>query len=378
MEKFDDRKFIKKAVEKRMGKFLPILDRYIIKKFLGTYIFSIILIISIAVVFDFNERLDKFIKNDAPVRAIIFDYYMNFVPYYVNLFSALFVFIAVIFFTSKLADNSEIIAMLSAGVGFNRLMRPYLISATIIAISSFALNSFIIPPANATRINFENTYIKNKRKDHAERIQMMLEPGVIAYLGRYYDEQKQGYSFSLDRFEGQALKSRLTAKKVTYDSLYNWTIHDYSIRNFNGMKEDIITGEKLDTVLAFVPKDFLISVNDFEQMTTPELYKYIKRQKEKGIANIQGFEIEFHKRFASIASAFILTLIGASLSSRKVKGGMGLNIGIGMLLSVSYILFMTVSSTFAVSGSMSPFLAAWVPNIIFAFIAAYLYRKAPN
>lgn len=361
-----------------MNKFLSILDIYIIKKFLGTYIFSIMLIISIAVVFDINERLDKFIRNEAPLTAIIFDYYVNFVPYYINLFSALFVFIAVIFFTSKLADNSEIIAMLSAGMSFNRLMKPYMISAGLIAISSFLLTSFIIPPANVTRIAFENKYIKNKKKDHAERIQLQLKPGVIAYIGRYYDNQKQGYSFSLDEFDGQELKSRLIAKKISYDTLYNWTVNDYSIRVFNGMKEEITTGEKLDTVLTFTPRDFLISVNDSEQMTTPELYKYINDQKGRGVANIQNFEIEFHKRFASIASAFILTIIGASLSSRKVKGGMGLNIGIGLLLSVSYILFMTVSSSFAVSGSMSPFVAAWVPNIIFAMIAAYLYKKAPN
>ena len=361
-----------------MNKYLSILDRYIIKKFLGTYIFSIILIISIAVVFDFNEQLDKFIKNDAKPKAIFFEYYMNFVPYYVNLFSALFVFIAVIFFTSKLADNSEIIAMLSTGMSFNRLMKPYMISAGIIAISSFYLSSFVIPPANVQRINFQNKYIKNKKKESAERIQLQIEPGVIAYIGRFYDKSKEGYNFSLDKFEGQELKSRLTAKKIEHDSAYHWVLRDYSIRNFKGMREEVISGTEIDTTLTITPNDILISVNDFEQMTTPRLYSYIKRQKERGIGSIQSFEIEYHKRFASIASAFILTLIGASLSSRKIKGGMGINIGIGLLLSVSYILFMTISSTFAVSGVMPPMAAAWVPNIIFAFIAAFLYRKAPN
>lgn len=361
-----------------MNKIISILDWYIIKKFLGTYIFSILLIISIAVVFDFNEQLDKFIKNDAPAKAIVFDYYVNFVPYYVNLFSALFVFIAVIFFTSKLADNSEIIAMLSTGMSFNRLMKPYMISASIIAISSFVLSSFIIPPANVTRIEFQNTYIKNKRKESAERVQIQIKPGVIAYIGRYYDKTNKGYDFSLDQFDDKQLTSRLTAKTIEYDSGYHWIIEDYEIRTFENMREYITRGERLDTTLTIVPKDFLISVNDSEQMTTPQLYEYIKRQKEMGLGNSQSFEIEFHKRFASIASAFILTIIGASLSSRKVKGGMGLNIGIGLLLSVSYILFMTISSSFAVSGAMSPFVAAWIPNIIFALIATYLYRKAPN
>lgn len=357
---------------------LTILDKYIIKNFLGTYVFSIILIISIAVVFDFNEQLDKFLKNDAPVKAIIFSYYLNFIPYYVNLFSALFVFISVIFFTSKLADNSEIIAMLASGMSFKRLMKPYMISAGIIAIISFILTSFIIPPANVVRINFQNKYIKNKAVTYAERIQIQIEPGVIAYFNRYDNNDKMGFYFSLDKFEGKELVSRLTANRIQYDSLYNWTIYDYSIRDFDGMREHITTGSQKDTILTIVPSDFLISSNDFEQMTTPALHKHIQRQKDRGIGNIQSFEIEYHKRFASIASAFILTVIGASLSSRKVKGGMGLNIGIGLLLSVSYILFMTLSSTFAVSGLVSPLIAAWIPNVIFIGIAIFLYNRAPN
>ncbi|MEN9919988.1 MAG: hypothetical protein RL662_2424 [Bacteroidota bacterium] len=357
---------------------LTILDRYIIKKFLGTYVFSIVLIISIAVVFDVNEQLDKFLRNDAPINEIIFSYYFNFIPYYINLFSALFVFISVILFTSKLADNSEVIAMLSTGMSFKRLMKPYMISAAIIAFASFILTAFIIPPANVTRIKFQNKYIKNKEVTYAERVQIQIEPGVIAYFTRYDNREKMGFSFSLDKFEDKELTSRLTANRIEYDTAYHWIIYDYTIRNFEGMKERISNGTKLDTTLTIVPSDFLISSNDFEQMSTPQLNRHIDRQKDKGIGNVQAFEIEFHKRFASVASAFILTIIGASLSSRKIKGGMGLNIGVGLLLSVSYILFMTISSTFAVSGLVSPLIAAWLPNIIFVFIAIFLYRKAPN
>lgn len=362
---------------------LSILDKYIIKKFLGTYIFSIILIISIAVVFDINERLDKFLTNNAPLKAIIFDYYFNFVPYYVNLFSALFVFIAVIFFTSKLADNSEIIAMLSNGMSFKRLMKPYMVSAGVIAAFSFVLSSFIIPPANVTRINFQNKYIKDKSVDYATGIQMQVDKGVILYIERFDNKTKEGYNLSLDRFEDKELKSRLIASRIQYDSAYHWVLNNYSIREFEGMKEIITSGTRVDTTINVIPSDFLVSVNDFEQMTTPKLYGYIQRQKAKGLANVGGvsitqFEIEFHKRFASVFSAFILTIIGASLSARKVKGGMGLNIGIGLGLSVSYILFQTVSSSFAVTGTMSPMLAVWIPNIVFIFIAAYLYSKAPN
>ena len=352
------------------------IDFYIIKKFLGTYFFAIALIISIAVVFDINEKLDKFLN--APMKAIVIDYYLNFIPYFANLFSPLFTFIAVIFFTSKLADNSEIIAMLSSGISFKRLMVPYMISAAIIAGVTFYLNSFVIPPANATRIEFQNKYVKNKRVDYASNIQLQVEPGVIAYLSRFDNSTKTGYRFSLDKFEGKLLKSRLTAQSVTYDSDYHWVIKDYMIRDFNGLRETLRSGNQLDSIISIEPSDFLISRYDSEIMTTKELRTYIDKQKERGVANIKDFEIEYERRFAMTAASFILTTIGMSLASRKVKGGMGINIGIGLLLSFSYILFTTVSSTFAVSGAMSPRLAMWLPNIIYTVIAVFLYFKAPK
>ncbi|MDR0231763.1 MAG: LptF/LptG family permease [Dysgonamonadaceae bacterium] len=354
------------------------IDTYIIKKFLGTYIFSILLIISVSVMFDFNEKVDNFIKNSASAKAIIFDYYLNFIPYYANLFSSLFVFISVIFFTSKLADNSEIIAMLSSGINFSRLMRPYMISAFIIALATFVLNSFVIPPANVTRIEFQNKYIKNRRVDFDTYIQFEIEPGLVAFFESYNADTRKGTNFSLDKFDGKELVSRLTAKSIVHDSAYHWTIKDYMIRNFIGMKEEIEEGERRDTILQVIPSDFLISTGDWEQMSTPALRKYINRQKQRGIGNIQNFEIEYHRRFAMSFAAFILTVIGASLSSRKVKGGMGFNIGMGLLLSFSYILFMQISSSFAISGTVSPFVAVWIPNVLYSFIAAYLYAKAPR
>ena len=352
------------------------IDIYIIKKFLGTYFFAIALIISIAVVFDINEKLDSFLN--APLKAIVVDYYLNFIPYFANLFSPLFTFIAVIFFTSKLADNSEIIAMLSSGISFRRLMIPYMISAAIIAGVTFYLNSYVIPPANVTRIEFQNKYVKNKKVDYASNIQLQVEPGVIAYMSRYDNNTKTGYRFSLEKFEGKILKSRLTAQTVTYDSAYHWIIKDYMIRSFNGMREELTRGSRLDSIITIEPSDFLISRYDSELMTTSALKTYIDRQKKRGVANIKDFEIEYEKRFAMTAASFILTVIGMSLSSRKVKGGMGVNIGIGLLLSFSYILFSTVSSTFAVSGATSPRVAVWLPNIVYSIIAVYLYRKAPK
>lgn len=361
---------------KKIG--LKRLDWYIIKQFLGTYVFAIILVIAITVIFDINEKIDKFLKPEVTLKEIIFDYYLNFIPYFVNLFSPLFTFIAVIFFTSRLAEKSEIIAMLASGMSFRRLMVPYWISAAVIACATFILNAYVIPPANVTRIEFQNKYIRNKAVSSANNIQLEVEPGVIAYFDRYYDDSRMGYRFSLEHFDNKQLISRLTAAQIKYDSLYQWTIIDYMIRDFDGMREHITTGSRKDTTLTIIPSDFLISVNDSETMTTPQLAEHIKRQRKRGIGNIQLFEIEYHKRYAAIMAAFILTAIGASLSSRKIKGGMGLHIGIGLALSFSYILFTTVTSTFAINGYVSPMIAAWIPNILYVFIAVYLYIKAPS
>ncbi len=357
-------------------KILKKIDIYIIKKFLGTYFFAIALILAITVMFDINEKLDSFLK--APLSATIFDYFFNFLPYFANLFSPLFTFIAVIFFTSKLADNSEVIAMLSSGISFKRLFVPYMVSAAIIAALNLYLSCYVIPPANVTRIEYMNTYVKNKRVDYASNIQLQVEPGVIAYISRYDNSNKTGYRFSLEKFDKKVLQSRLTAQTIHYDSAYLWRVNNYVIRNFYGMREELIKGSTLDTIVPIEPSDFLISQNDSEVMTTPELRRYIIRQKERGVANIKNFEIEYERRFAMAAAAFILTAIGMSLSSRKVKGGMGINIGIGLLLSFSYILFSTVTSTFAVSGATSPMLAMWIPNIIYTVIAIVLYKKAPK
>lgn len=353
---------------------LKILDWYIIRKFLGTYFFAIVLILAITIMFDINEKLDAFMK--APLKATIFDYFLNFLPYFANQFSPLFTFIAVIFFTSKLADNSEIIAILSSGVSFHRLLRPYMISATVIAILTYVLSAYVIPPANIKRLDYQNTYVKNKRVDYGSNIMLQVDKGEIAYMSRYDNTTKTGIKFSLEKFDGKQLVSRLTAQTIKWDTMYQWRVQNYMIRDFKDNREYITTGYSLDTIIPFEPRDFLISKNDHETLTTPQLREYIRRQKERGVANIKSFEIENERRYAMCAAAFILTVIGMSLSSRKVKGGMGINIGIGLVLSFSYILFMTVTSTFAVSGLTSPMVAMWIPNFLYILIAIYLYRKA--
>ena len=371
---------ILKRIRLPQGKFLKLLDWYIIKKFLGTYVFAIALIISIAVVFDFNEKQDKFMSHDAPWSAIIFDYYLNFIPYFANLFSPLFVFIAVIFFTSKLAENSEIIAMFSTGMSFKRMLRPYMVSAAIIAVVTFGLGAYVIPKGSVTRINFEDKYYKQRKMNTARNIQLEVDSGVIAYIERFENYSNTGYRFSLDKFEGKQLVSHLTARSITYDTsaVHRWIIRDYMIREMKGMKETITKGTRADTTLFMEPADFLIMKNQQEMLTSPQLKEYIDRQKQRGFANIKEFEIEYHKRIATSFASFILTLIGVSLSSRKKKGGMGLHLGIGLALSFSYILFQTIASTFAVNGNMPPAIAVWIPNVLYTFIAFYLYQKAPK
>lgn len=363
-------------------RFLSRLDRYIMVKFIGTYIYSIALIISIAIVFDINENLSKFSQYGAPLKAIAFDYYANFVPYFANLFSPLFVFIAVIFFTSKLAGNSEIIAMLAAGVSFKRLLRPYLLSAAIIAVVNFYLGSNVIPHGTVVRQDFEAKYKNNRKTLSATNVQLMVGPGTIAYLQSYDNRTKTGYGFSLDKFENKKLVSHMTAMTIRYDSIsdtrYHWKATNYKIRKLKGLREEITSGSVIDTLIQMEPMDLVFSKGQQETLTSSELWQYINKQTERGSSNVVQYEVEYNKRIATSFASFILTMIGASLSSRKRKGGMGLYLGIGLALSFTYILLQTVSATFAINADTPPMLAAWIPNILYLFIAYFSYRQAPN
>lgn len=362
--------------------YISILDWYIIKKFIGTYFFSIILIISIAVVFDVNEHLAKFTQYHAPLKAIVFDYYANFIPYFANLFSPLFVFIAVIFFTSKLAGNSEIIAMLAAGVSFKRLLRPYMISCVLISVMSFYLAAYVIPHGTIVLQNFETMYKNKKKNTAADNVQLQVEEGVIAYIQHYDNRSKQGYGFSLDKFENKKLVSHMTAQTIQYDTIsdskYHWTASSWKIRNLRGYKEKITSGARLDTLIQIEPADLVYSKGQQETFTNPELKAYIGKQINRGSGNVVRYQVEYHKRIAASFASFILTIIGVSLSSRKRKGGMGMYLGIGLALSFTYIMLQTISSTFAINAGWPPMLAAWLPNILFAFVAYFCYRQAPN
>ncbi|MDR0982763.1 MAG: LptF/LptG family permease [Culturomica sp.] len=356
------------------------LDLYIIRKFLGTFFFSLALILCIVVIFDVSERLERFIVNEAPLKAIIFDYYLNFIPYFANVFSPLFTFVAVIFFTSKMAYDSEIIAILSTGISFRRFLLPYFISACVIAVFSFTLSAYVIPNANHKRLEFQKKYINKKYMNKQENIHLQVEPGVFIYISTYSTTTNVGYDFGYEEFKDDTLKSKLTSSRIVWDkSKEKWTIYNWKLREFNGDKEIYTKGARLDTLMGFYPDDFSEDPKRIkEQLTLVELDKYIDKMKLRGSANVTEFEIEKYKIWANIVTTFILTLIGAGIASRKVRGGKGLHLGIGLLLSFSYILFLQFSTVFATNGDMHPLLAVWLPNILYAFIAFLVYKTAPK
>jgi len=357
-----------------------IIDIYIIKKFLGTFFFAIAMLMFITVIFDLSEKLDEFLENKAPVNAIIFEYFINFIPYFAALIAPLFTFIAVIFFTSRMAYNTEIIAILSSGVSFRRLLVPYFVSALVIVILNIYLNNYVIPRSNQERFDFEDKYYHSGKKSFDDKnVHKQIEPGIYVYLESYSTSNNYGRKFSIEKIEDGRLISKLLSQDIRWDSTINkWTVRNYMIRDFVDGKQKITTGVKLDTTLNLSPEEFSMRENAIEAMDVYELQKFIDIQKLQGAGNINALLVEKYRRFAVPFSTFILTLIGVSVSSRKVRGGIGMHIAIGLLLSSSYILFMKFSSEFAIGGSLPPLLAIWLPNIIYAFIAFFMYKLAPK
>ncbi len=356
-------------------KHYKIIDFYITKKFLGTFFYSIALIISIATVFDISENLDDFISKDIPTSDIVFDYYLNFIPYFANLFSPLFTFIAVIYFTSKMAYNSEIIAILSSGVSYSRLMRPYLVSAFVIAVFTFVLGNYIIPGANKGRVDFRNKYINVGRIPAERNIHRQIEPGVYIYMHNF-STSNVGWRFTLERFENRKLVEKLSADNIRWDEeRHRWIINNFWKRTFHDGYETIETGYIIDTTLNMTPAEFKMELDLMETLNTPDLKKEIASMRSRGV-NPVTYDIEKHKRQSGPFSAFILTIIGVSLASRKIKGGLGLHLGLGLLLSFSYILFQQVSVVFSINRDVPSAIAVWIPNLIYSIIALILYKWA--
>jgi lipopolysaccharide export system permease protein len=356
------------------------LDVYIVKKFITTFFVALLLIIGIVIIFDISEKIDDFVSKEAPLKAIIFDYYVNFVPYFMNMFSPLFVFITVIFFTSKMAADTEIVAILSCGISFHRMMVPYIFSATLIALFSLCLNLFIIPEANKTRLDFENQYIKQRYKGVGRNVHYQIAPGEYVFAESFSSWNSTAYRFTLEKIENDRLVSKISAESAVYDSTSNsWRLKKYFIREYNDdLTDRVRSGRQMDTVIALSVKDFYLTENTVETLTYSELNELIDIQQMRGDANVKFALIEKNTRFALPFSAFILTIMGVALSSKKRRGGIGWNIGIGIALAFTYILFLRFSQMFVHTGTLPPAVALWLPNIVFTIIAVFLYRIAPK
>jgi lipopolysaccharide export system permease protein len=355
------------------------IDFYIIKKFLGTFFLSISLIIIIVIIFDISENIEDLIKSNAPLSEIIFDYYLNFIPYFVNLFSPLFTFIAVIYFTSKMASQTEVVAILGSGISFRRMLRPYMITALFLTMLSFYLGNFLIPHTNKNMVNFKNAYIKNKYNNNDRNIHMQIAPGTFIYVESYNVDDDRGTRFSMEKYNNGVLYYKMAANNIMWDSVRKlWTIHNYSVHLINGMEEKLYSGVKKDTSINLSPADFYRKSDNLDLMNFMQLRKFIADEKLKGSDNIKYYEVEKHRRIASPFSTFILTIIGVSVSSRKIRGGIGVHIAYGMALTFAYILFSRITETFATFGNLTPMVAVWIPNVIFLAIALFLLRIAPK
>lgn len=354
------------------------IDKYIITKFLGTFVYAIGIIILIAVVFDISEKLDDFFEAKVTLKQIVVEYYLNFIPYFVNLFTPLFIFISVIFFTAQMANRVEIIAILNAGVSFRRLLMPYLFCSLVLAGFSFLMGSYVIPKANQRRLDFDNKYLRNLYELRTRNYHVQTKPGQFVYFENLSNRDKVGYLFTLEKFEQNKLSYKLSADRALWDTVaQRWTLENYFERQITGSNKDICRqGLRLDTAFEFTLYDFLQRDNIIETMSPRELENFIQQEKLRGSGKLVYAQLEKHKRIAFPFAAFILTIIGVSLANRKIRGGIGLQIVGGILLSFSYILFMQISTTFATNSNLPAWLAQWIPNFIFIIIAIWMLRFA--
>ncbi|HAS36200.1 MAG TPA: permease [Flavobacteriales bacterium] len=356
------------------------LDWYILKRFLTTFFFMLMVIMLIAVVFDVSEKIDDFFKNSAPLSKILFDYYLNFVLYFSTLLSPLLIFISVIFFTSKLASNTEIVAVLAAGVSFQRMLLPYFIGATLLAGSALFLNHWLVPHANVTRLEFEEAYLRSPYRNYDRNIHRQVEPEKFVYFESYNAAKDIGYKFAYEVWEEGILRSKIIGDYARWDSLeQKWLVKNYQIRRYEGDEEFLEKGTDYLQSFNFTPADFERRIDSHTQaMDYAQLTAFINKSKDEGSEYVSYYKLELYNRTALPFSTYILTLIGVAVSSRKVRGGLGLHLAFGILIVFAFIMSMKVSAVYATNAGADPLLATWIPNIMFGVLAAYLYRVAPK
>ena len=354
------------------------IDWYIAKKFILTFFLAMLLIIVIVIIFDLSEKIDNFVKNEAPLKEIVFNYYGNFIPYFINMFSGMFVFITVIFFTSRMASNSEIIAILSCGVSFKRMMVPYIVTAVLIALLSIGLNLFVIPQANSTRLEFEAQYVKRHNNYNLRDIHYQISPGQFVYIESFSRWNNTAYKFTIEDMDGHRLTRKVSAETAVWDTTMDgWHLRKVFTREYTaGLQDRVEYKENVDTVIALKIKDLFNNEKTVETLPARALSDLISTQKMRGDKNVMYAQIEQQRRLAIPFSAIILTIIGVSLSARKRRGGIGWNIGLGIAIAFSYILFLRLSEMFVYTDTLPPVIALWLPNLLYAGIAAFLFKKA--
>lgn len=354
------------------------LDRYIIKKFLLTFFFTCLIFSLVSVVIDASERVDNFFEEKLGFKQIFLEYYLNFIPNINGLLWPLFVLISVIFFTSRLAFNSEIIALLGTGVNYFRFMRPYVVAAIFIAGLHFVGNHFVIPKGNKKRIAFENTYIyKHNYVEKTDNIHLFGDSTTLLYIKHYNKSDNVASNLTIETIRDGRLEEKLTASRAKWnEEKGKWELKSYVHRKLDGLNETLVRGQALDTLLNLRPEDLARRDNIKEAMTTPEMRQFIQNERDRGAANFQIYEVEMHRRTADPFTIILLTIIGMTVAGRKVRGGMGLHLAIGAMLGGLFIFLTKFSSTFSINGGLSPLVGTWIPNIIFFFVAIYLIHKA--
>lgn len=360
---------------------MRILDKYILKKYLGSFIFTLFILIPIAVAIDISEKIDKFLRHtNLSIGEIIEDYYVNFIIYYANTFMPLALFISVIFFTSKLSTNTEIIAINSASISFTRFLKPYFIGATVVTFFALFMNHFVVPSGNETLTKFTKKYLKtrsNVQENYVKEFSMRLGEGRYIYIQNFGLRTNRGYDFSYEEYDGLKMKYRLTANEITWskkDSTF--TLKNYTKRKIFNDLDSIESGMKFDTVFDFSPRDLLYVDYLSKEMTSDELYEFIKKSKVRGVKNLNSYYVELYKRTTLPVSSYILTLIAVCLAFRKKRGGMGVNMAVGIALMFIYVFFMKVAEVLGAVAGSNTVLLVWLPNFVFGALALYLYIKA--
>lgn len=364
-----------------LHKYFTVIDRYIMKKYLGTFVFTLGIFLVVTVIFDVSEHLDNFLKYHSTLREIVFKYYAGFVPFYLNLLSPLINFLAVIYFTAKMANQTEIVPILTSRASFNRFLRPYFFCATLIFIVSFCANVFLIPYTNRLKITFENSHSFNPDDPTKSEVHIQLDKKTFVFMESYDPSIHMGYQFVMEKFDGDLLREKLVSNTISYDSVKRvWTIRDYTIKLVNGLHEKWINGLglKKDTVLDMRPTDFIVVDNQYTAMPTSDLSRNIEKEKLRGTGQLKEMRYDYYQRFIYAFSAYVLTLIGVSISSRKVRGGIGLPLGVGIGLCFLYIVVDRFAFVFAVKGETPPILAVCIPATIFGLIGYYLLLRAPK